>query len=1059
MQLPAIYFMRWLMLAICLALPSLAFANDNSAGSYYVVNVWGPEEGLTGDSVSDVVQTPEGYIWIGTMFGDVLRFDGVHFVRYDFANTPELSRGGGVSRLMVAQNGTLWITMSDGRLTTWDHEGFHSVFTSKSSPPACTLWSAPDKIIFACDDGKLLAGQKRPRQWDWQTVTLPHISLQNQECADVQGRVWYLQSNNEIGIWNDGKTKTLALTAALAGQVIKVLRSDAEGRIWIGTDQALAMWQTNHFVLMTPTNGEAGLNVQRIVVSGDSLWVEANGHMRRCAERQWLAESYGWAHALGGEPSLNFLQADREGGLWAGAGSQGLIHIAANGMFQRITTQDGLPSNTVPFAYEDHDGNVWTGYVRGGLVQIRQRLFSVISMNDGLEDSLINTVCEDAQGAVWIGTHSGIVSRYQNGLCSNVVLPGPAHAQNSCVAADTHGRVWIGAEGVGLLLSQAGELRLIATESQLQSYPRLLLPERDGRLWLGTLRSIICVSNENLTFEYTSQSKSGCPTALTETADGTIWAGTQRGLLLRWNGYQFITIQPPDYSSLGRIWAFWPATDGSLWAATEKGGLLRRINGKFYRYTTKNGLPSDNIMQLLGDTHGNLWLGTADGIARVSTAALARSEDAVLAAKELSVYERADGLLTTACANTMDQPNCWRGLDGTLFFTMENSIAAIRPNDVYINPEAPTAVIEEMWDNGKRVWPSSAGAIVTLRETPENDKITLPEIKVGPGRSDLEFDYTGLNTGSPKCVRFKYRLEGLESKWNNVGTERKAIYRNVPPGHHVFSVTACNSDTVWSTNSVLLAVQVNPFFYQTIWFQATTASLAFIGLLLVGNIIMRQRMRRRVEQLERQHELERVRSRIARDLHDELGTGLTEIGLLGELASDPAVSPNDKEHYLDQLKESAHSIVAGLDEIVWAVNPRYDSVNSLVSYYSLFAQRFLNLGGINCHLQVLEPIPEYPLDSKFRHEMFLAFKEALNNIVRHSKAEEVEIKIKVVENQLTISVSDNGCGIERRSGPGQDGLVGMQERLQQIGGECQISSQPGGGTKVIFQILLNKICS
>src|SRR5438132_9581192 len=146
--------------------------------------------------------------------------------------------------------------------------------------------------------------------------------------------------------------------------------------------------------------------------------------------------------------------------------------------------------------------------------------------------------------------------------------------------------------------------------------------------------------------------------------------------------------------------------------------------------------------------------------------------------------------------------------------------------------------------------------------------------------------------------------------------------------------------------------------------------------------------------------MEQERTRVAQDLHDELGAGLTEVGILGSLAKNPSVPAAERERYLDRLTEAARSLVTGLDEIVWAVNPHYDSVASLASYYSLFAQRFLNLAGIACRLHIAEAFPDYPLDSRIRHGTFLAFKEALNNIVRHSGATEVELKIEVAEDRL-----------------------------------------------------------
>jgi len=212
-------------------------------------------------------------------------------------------------------------------------------------------------------------------------------------------------------------------------------------------------------------------------------------------------------------------------------------------------------------------------------------------------------------------------------------------------------------------------------------------------------------------------------------------------------------------------------------------------------------------------------------------------------------------------------------------------------------------------------------------------------------------------------------------------------------------------------------------------------------------------------QLVEQHRvMEQERSRVARDLHDELGAGLTEVGILGALAKNPLITPKEKERYLSQLTESARTLVTGLDEIVWAINPHYDSVNSLATYYSLFAQRFLNLAGIACRLRVAESFPEHSLDSKVRHSIFLAFKEALNNIVRHSEASEAEIRIEVVEDQLLIAVHDNGRGLEAVTGvPGSDGLAGMRERLRQLGGDCLISSHAGQGTNVEFRLYLNRV--
>jgi signal transduction histidine kinase/ligand-binding sensor domain-containing protein len=1043
------------MLLLWLTAPATAPAEVSVApGEDYVVKVWGADDGLTEGSVTDVTQTPEGYLWIGTLFGSVLHFDGARFIRYNSANTPEFMLKWGVPRLMVDYDGRLWISMHDGGMTTWDQRGFHSIFTSTNQPDRM-LWSAHDKVIFVYGDGELMSGQSSGGQWNWQT-TMPTDALpQGQYCADADGHVWYLCSENRLGRWDGHENKTME--SGLGSQTIKVLAADALGRIWIGTDQALAVWQTNRFEVMTPTNGESMLNVKRIVPTGGGyLWVEANGQLRRCAGCRWVAKSDGWSADVGRRNSLRFLHGDSEGGLWSGVADLGLIHVAPNGEFRRLTTRDGLPSNTIHFAYEDRDGDIWTGYERGGLVQVRRRQFRAIGQNDGLSDSLINTVSQAPDGAVWIGTHSGVVGRFENGVCTNITLPGPARVQDSCVAADTRGRVWIGAQGVGLMVSEAGQLRPVATEAQLQGYPRLLLPCRDGRLWVGTLWSIVSITNGELHLEYTSQTVGGHPTALAEGPDGTIWAGTLEGLVLRWDGSKFIPVEPPDRNSLGRIWALWPTSDGGLWAGTEEGGLLHWSGGKFYRYTMKNGLPSDSIVQILGDAGGNLWLGTRAGIARILGAAVPRFERGELEELPVNIYGLSDGLLTIGSA-IIYQPNCWRGLDGSLFFAMANSVAQVDPGQVHVNSRPPTVALEELRSDDTLVWPKRAGAVLTVAPEDLWSSASVPAVKVGPGRGDLQFSYTGLSLGSPLLVRFKYQLQGLENSWNDGGVERKASYRHVPPGDYVFRVIACNSDGVYGQAGDLLAVKVSPHFYQTFWFSGGLGLLAVTGLSITVATAMRRRLRRRLEIVQRQHELERERSRIAQDLHDDLGAGLTEIGLLSGMLQDPARFAARKQEALDRIVRRCLDLVTALDEIVWAVNPRNDSVNSLGGYLCRYAQSFLEPTAIRCHLEMQETEPDHPLNSEQRHHLFLAFKEALANVARHSGATEVRIRIFLdAQKRLFIGIEDNGRGLPSAANevPGADGLNNLRQRMDQIGGQCEIGSRPAGGVAVSLSLPL-----
>ena len=254
-------------------------------------------------------------------------------------------------------------------------------------------------------------------------------------------------------------------------------------------------------------------------------------------------------------------------------------------------------------------------------------------------------------------------------------------------------------------------------------------------------------------------------------------------------------------------------------------------------------------------------------------------------------------------------------------------------------------------------------------------------------------------------------------------------------------------------------------------FRHTIAVVAILsgGLLiaLVWVKMLRKTVAQRTTQLaaeigerqraEQHRVMEQERARVAQDLHDELGAGLTEAGILSSLVKNPAVPQEQKAGYLDQLSETCRSLVTGLDEIVWAVNPRYDSAADLAGYYSLFAQRFLALADIACRLQVAESIPEHPIDARLRHGVFLAFKETLNNVVRHSQASEVKLAVSVESGILNVSVADNGRGFEAGSDlPGSDGLAGIKRRMRDLGGDCRIDSQPGRGCTVELTLPLER---
>jgi signal transduction histidine kinase len=317
---------------------------------------------------------------------------------------------------------------------------------------------------------------------------------------------------------------------------------------------------------------------------------------------------------------------------------------------------------------------------------------------------------------------------------------------------------------------------------------------------------------------------------------------------------------------------------------------------------------------------------------------------------------------------------------------------------------------------------------------------------------------------APEKVRFKCRLNNLETEWANAGAKRVATYNYIPPGNYSFQVIACNNDGVWNEVGANLAFRVLPYFWQTTWFRL----LAGVATLLATSGFVwadaRRRMRRRLEKLERERAMERERARIAQDIHDDLGASLTRIAMLSESVRGDTRVPEPVAKNLDRIFGTARELTRAMDEIVWAVNPRHDTLDSLANYLSRFAHDYLSAAEIRCRLDVPLQLPALPVMAEMRHNLFLAFKEALHNVVQHSGAAEVRVELKLEIAQLTLRVADDGRGFntatpaEGHAAIGRiargNGLTNMRRRLADIGGACEIGSKPGMGTAVVFTVRL-----
>ena len=1006
----------------------------------YLVDKWDTEDNLPSSTVTSVEQTPDGYLWVGTYNG-LARFDGARFETFDPVNKPELGQAR-VQGLFLDASGTLWINTFRGGLTTYRNGVFKNEWPDQPTFDlhSTLVASSSNSVTFVTQYGEVFQRDLTKPDAKWVISTPPDVRPGFQ-CVDDHGRLWYLTHENHILLFADGSFKMLAEDGGLAGSRIYTVVADAQGKIWAGAENEIARWNGKQFEAMTPTNGEADIQPQHLYpLKNGTIWVLDGDRLRKMSGRAWTAEVPQWRGLLGPASGRTMgVHEDRDGGLWFNHYGNGLFHITPDGTPQRLTTAEGLPSDRVGAWFQGSDGGIWAGLDHGGLVRLRDRRFHVISAANGLGAATALSVCEDKDGGMWIGTAGGGLCRWTNGLATRFRVGFSASANFIfSIAPRPDGGAWLSAgEGEDLFQYRDGQIGRVSWDVHgIKS----MLTDSQGRIWMGTKYGI-AFSDGNVRRILGTNNVSTLPAvrALVETVDGNVWAGSDDGTIYRCEPDKLTSFRPNDALADQPIYSMTTDGTGTIWAGTFRGGLLRFRNGNFSRITAKQGLTVDIISQIIDDGHGRLWLGTHKGIYCVTKAALNACADGRTNTLDYMTYGRHDGMASVECSDGY-QPACWRAADGKLWFTtVRGGVVWVDPNEVITRSKPPQVIIEELHVDGEKV------------------ALTGGKIIIPPGHKQLDFRFTALSFDGGEKARFRYRVDGLDTDWVDIDTRRTLQLRNLLPREYRFRVRACDSEGVWNDVGDAITFEVKPFFYETLPFKI------IVGGLLVGSISFgvrraaTRKYRRKLALLRQQHAIERDRARIAKDIHDDIGAGLTQITLLTELARrDPEQTGNN----LERISDSARTLTKAMDEIVWAVDPQHDTFDGLMDYISAYAEDFLRVAGIRCRMDFPLPLPVMRVDAELRYNLFLALKEALNNIVKHAKATEVWLRLKVEEKAFTLSVEDNGQGLAAAAAAvsgrisSGSGLSNLEKRLATVGGRCEIVSEAGKGTRVQMTVII-----
>ncbi|MBK8091577.1 MAG: hypothetical protein IPK32_06225 [Verrucomicrobiaceae bacterium] len=832
-------------------------------------------------------------------------------------------------------------------------------------------------------------------------------------------------------------------TARLGGtQPPRAVFALENGQVWIATlrgelwkwsgGQMLKVWEEEEAV-------QESRRVKRMISEGaDEVWIECadgvycasgDGEPVRVSAYPDRLKREGSVPGVMMETGETLEMTDRQGNRWRRTEASGLA-VAISGEVERVLRafSEGV---VVSALLEDCEGNVWVATNGSGLFQIRTRRVQVIDTADGITDRKVRALLEDRRGGLWAANRSGGIDLIQAGGVESFALGEPTKSKPvSCLCEDGDGVLWVGTEGGAVYRRSSSGFETMTGDKPWMRKLGAMIADRDGNLWLGGADGLAVWEKGTVRHLGPGQ---GIPeqqiTALALDADGVLYVGTVQGAVLRQSSGHFEQIVQTAGAAVSALLL---ESGGTVWVTTLGEGLYLYLHGRQIRIAAKEALPDERLTCVLDDGAGFMWLGSLAGIFRVAKADLLEIAAGRRAHAEWIHLDRADGMTSRECTGAF-QPAGWRGRDGTLWFPTVHGIATIRPPQFTLNREPPKVRIEKVTANGQ------VGSLSEAR------------LQTGPGRSRLEFHFTAPSFAAAEKVRFRTRLEGLQSDWQDVGSQRSVFYESVPPGDYVFQVLAANNDRVWSERAATFAVQVRPHFYETVWFQ-TLAVLGVVGVAFgVGGMIARARARMKLLRLEAQTGLLMERERIAQDLHDDLGASLTEISLLAGLAVESASTAK-----IPVIAGKAQQLVSTLDEIVWAVNPRHDTLASFAEYVSASAAEMIEVSGLALRLERSTELPEVPLDSVQRHALFLAVREALNNAVKHSGASEVRLSIDFTANRLVIMIMDDGQGFSATTSHHSEGLRNMQNRLAGIGGTCQIESGTGG-TMVKFTLRVDEM--
>jgi signal transduction histidine kinase/ligand-binding sensor domain-containing protein len=1015
-------------------------------------------DGLASDYIVSIYSDSRGFLWFSTRDG-LSRFDGLRFTSYGVADGLP---AGAINRVLETRGGVHWVATNGSGIYRFNPRG-------RRPTPAEVHEHARGSSLHPAD---LLFTQFR-------VSADPATNRVNVLLEDRAGKLWAgtddglfeMQRSNDRGEW---RRVELPLPADVSLRGVHTLLEDSDGSLWIG----------------------GGWGFSRRLPDGRAVdYLVEPKEVRAAVDALWFAnERELW---VGFRSGLMVLETDPASRLGAGhplvvradtsataRPSQTGSDATHTGRARWYTTADGLPHDPVMAVHRAADGRIWVGTIRGVALFDGTR-FRPLTTANGLSDNYITWITSDRAGNLWIGTVAGATRVIPNGLVTFDETDGLArtriHSLGQGPSADL---VVVSGD---YLLSQFDGTRFASLRPELPADARCtwMSPcgflDHTGEWWLPTNAGLFRFAKVGHLLELLHRPPRATYTAGTglasdsafkvyEDRQGDVWIATSPGALVKWQrstgawrAYTEADGLPPIRGTGSLATAFAEDRGGSLWVGFYDGGLARLHEGRFERFDPADGVPVGLITALHLDSMGRLWIGTNQaGLSRLDRPEASRpvfvpvSANVNLASANVRcLTEDNRGRIYAGTSRGVDQidpttahvrhfgvgeglaaefvSTAFRDRKGVLWFGTMSGLSRLDPSQDTVSAgdsAMPATSISALRVRGV------AQPVSELGES-ESGPFTL-----SPDQNQLEIGFFSLTMNPGESLKYQYRIEGVDPDWSAPSDLRSVNYGRLPSGSHRFQVRSVRSDGAVSLPAIANFTVLPPI-YARWWFITLAIAIGAAAALAL--------YRARVAQLMR---VERVRARIATDLHDDVGASLSQIAILAEVAR--AQRPGDQaaDGPLARIADTSRGLVDSMSDIVWAINPAVDSLSDLIHRVRRFAEDALGASDIDLTFQEPDLKQDPRLGPEIRRQIFLILKESITNIAKHAECSSVTIEIENDRGRLRLRVTDNGKGFDPAEATDGNGLANMRQRVAVLGGTLNIHSKPGCGTTIAIEVQL-----